>query len=468
MMDQRPTLIMLVLCLGNMGAMAVEKPSTVVKTCVTAECHADYQAKKHVHGPVALGACKSCHRDADPAAHTYNLVRQGQELCAYCHLDQTLDKNVHQPLQEGKCTGCHDPHATDYPFLIAQPTVAELCVSCHDQTLNNMKVLHGPVAAGQCTLCHSSHSSPHDNLLTFPPDELCFYCHETTGHELQELAFVHEPVKNGCTECHNPHGTNYPMVLNKPVPQLCYSCHADIEETAEKARFKHDVVTREGGCAECHTPHASSVPAGLKSDPLSLCMSCHDQEVETDGGKILANFKEEVAGKKYLHGPVAQKDCKACHISHGSDHFRLLTKEYPAGFYAPFDVKIYDLCFGCHASTLVLEEETDDFTDFRNGVSNLHYLHVNKPDKGRTCRACHATHASDWPKHIREKTPYGNWEIPIQFKKTETGGSCQPGCHKPRGYDRENPVNYDLPKKRSLPNKPADEPNDPGDPNHVE
>ena len=86
--------------------------------------------------------------------------------------------------------------------------------------------------------------------------------------------------------------------------------------------------------------------------------------------------------------------------------------------------------------------ETTDLTDFRNGSSNLHYLHVSKPEKGRTCRACHAPHASAGPKHIRETVSYGVWEIPIQFKKTDTGGSCQPGCHRPKAYDRASPVTY--------------------------
>lgn len=46
------------------------------------------------------------------------------------------------------------------------------------------------------------------------------------------------------------------------------------------------------------------------------------------------------------------------------------------------------------------------------------------------------------PKHIRESVPYGDWEIPIQFEKTSTGGGCTPGCHNPKAYDRNVPVIY--------------------------
>ena len=102
---------------------------------------------------------------------------------------------------------------------------------------------------------------------------------------------------------------------------------------------------------------------------------------------------------------------------------------------------------------MVLTPETTDLTDFRNGKTNMHYLHVNKAERGRTCRACHETHGSDLPKHIRESIPYGKWDLPIRFTKTETGGSCSPGCHLPKPYDRINPVDYDLP----LEEEPADD-----------
>ena len=98
-------------------------------------------------------------------------------------------------------------------------------------------------------------------------------------------------------------------------------------------------------------------------------------------------------------------------------------------------------------------QTTLELTDFRNGEDNLHYLHVKDDTRGRTCRACHATHASDLPKNIRETVPYGMWELPIGFKKTDTGGSCSPGCHLPKSYDRKDPVDNapsDLPAEGEI------------------
>jgi predicted CXXCH cytochrome family protein len=179
---------------------------------------------------------------------------------------------------------------------------------------------------------------------------------------------------------------------------------------------------------------------------MSLCTSCHKDPVKTETGQVIASFTEEVEGKASLHGPVAQQQCSGCHATHGGEHFRLLVKDYPRLFYSSFSPKNYALCFSCHPESLVLTERTSDLTDFRNGDLNLHYVHVNKPQRGRTCRSCHATHASDLPKHIRQSVPYGVWDLPIQFAKTETGGGCRPGCHVPYTYDRNAPVSY--PTKR--------------------
>jgi predicted CXXCH cytochrome family protein len=179
-------------------------------------------------------------------------------------------------------------------------------------------------------------------------------------------------------------------------------------------------------------------------------MTCHDKPVVISKDEVLGAFTAEIENKKFLHGPIAEKDCEGCHISHGSDHFRLLTKEYPPQFYSPFSEENYELCFSCHSESMVLTKETSDLTDFRNGDLNLHFLHVNKERRGRTCRACHETHASNLPWHIRKSVPYGWWDLPIQFEKTETGGGCKPGCHLPSAYDRQTPVVYKKPQPVSM------------------
>ena len=76
-------------------------------------------------------------------------------------------------------------------------------------------------------------------------------------------------------------------------------------------------------------------------------------------------------------------------------------------------------------------------TNFRDGDKNLHFKHVNKP-KGRNCIICHNVHASDENFLIQTQTkPDSVLQKKIIFTKTENGGKCEVGCHKPREYSRE-------------------------------
>jgi len=435
-------LVFMLICALISSGFAVEKPTGPQKTCMTAECHADYGERAEVHGPVALGDCTSCHKPLNEQEHTYQMAREGADLCQYCHLDQTAKKHLHNPLEaEGGCTQCHDPHGSDNKFFLSSKTVADSCNECHETT-KDMKFLHGPVAAGECTVCHDPHGSDYENLLGLDPNDLCFSCHEVTRSELENFEFVHEPARGECTGCHDVHGADNVQMLVDDAPGLCYSCHEDIKKTAETSKYRHSAVTEAGGCLNCHTPHASTVKNGLKAAPMELCLKCHDKPVEVDKSRTIGAFTAQIKDMQFLHGPVAEKDCEGCHVTHGGDHFSLLAKAYPPQFYAPFSKENYDLCFSCHSESIVLTRETPDLTDFRNGNTNLHFLHVNKDRRGRTCRSCHATHASDKPRHIRESVPYGNWSLPIGFTKSQTGGSCEPGCHVPYTYDRDKPVDY--------------------------
>ena len=106
----------------------------------------------------------------------------------------------------------------------------------------------------------------------------------------------------------------------------------------------------------------------------------------------------------------------------------------------PSKLEHYALCFECHAKELVLTSDSTIETNFRNGSQNLHFVHVNREEQGRACRSCHATHASMNRLHVPQSVPYGSWNLPLNFKMTETGGRCDSGCHRPATYDRIAPT----------------------------
>ncbi len=433
-------MVFVALCVAAIGA---PNDTTPKSSCTFGDCHVEYQSAEHTHAPVEAGVCKFCHRPASDDKHLFKLAREGSDLCSTCHWEMESHRNIHQGFDGGGCSSCHDPHGSDNPFLLPEATTADTCESCHAEIIGSRSTLHTPVATGSCTVCHDPHDADPMRSDAGTAD-LCFQCHEATSDELGTLDHIHAPVQTGsCASCHDPHGSDHAMNLRDDVPGLCYQCHEDIMTTVQAAKSQHSVASEPGGCTVCHTPHASSVRFGLKTDPLTLCRSCHEEEVTTKGGETISGFAHQVEGKEFLHGPVRQRDCGACHNSHGSDHFRLLHGEYSPKFYASFDLNNFQLCFSCHPQRGVLTEETTNLTDFRNGSHNLHYAHVNRPDKGRTCRACHATHGSNHPKHISEWIWFGGWELPVTFEKTQTGGSCDSGCHGLRAYDRDTPVEYD-------------------------
>jgi len=426
------------------GAAPSKKPTISIPRggCVTSECHSAMKSMPFTHGPVGVDACDACHKEVDPAKHTFELLRPGEQLCNFCHQLDLSGPTVHKPVAEGRCVQCHNPHNGQDRFMLRGATGAAACTSCHPDVTKGMPAVHGPVAAGACTACHRPHSSPFPKLLPKNSRELCLECHLTLKKRLDAVRTVHGPAAVDCTTCHLPHASERNMMLKGEPAQLCSGCHSQVTAIIDSAATRHEAVSSGAACRNCHEPHGSDFPALLINDMVDVCLSCHDREIKIPNGPSLGNMKTVLATGTSLHGPIAQRNCVACHQIHGGSNFRLLAKEYPPEFYAPFREESYALCFSCHDRQLVFDARTDRLTNFRNGDQNMHYLHVNKETKGRTCRACHETHASNKARHIRDSVPFGSggWMLPVNFEKTETGGRCSPGCHRPYAYDRVKPV----------------------------
>jgi predicted CXXCH cytochrome family protein len=201
-------------------------------------------------------------------------------------------------------------------------------------------------------------------------------------------------------------------------------------QTIAEAKVSHQPV-KKGDCSSCHVSHFTDFEKLLKAPLKEICFTCHKE------------LGEKVGADKFHHGPVSVNDCAGCHETHGSAYPRILRSYFPAEFYIPYKTENYAICFDCHSKEIALNAKTTALTDFRNGESNLHFLHVNKEKRGRSCKACHEVHSGNQAKHIREEVPYGKkWSYPIHYTKTPTGGTCVVGCHKPLSYDRKKPLKY--------------------------
>ncbi|MBS1152178.1 MAG: hypothetical protein H6Q89_3876 [Myxococcaceae bacterium] len=317
------------------------------------------------------------------------------------------------------------------PAAASAPSVAPLGPG------QNIGWAHAPFQSENCAICHERKDPKNPGKITMPVNELCYSCHEEIQDLMQRRPHSHEPARKDCTLCHNPHNAPERKLLVQELTALCFRCHPQTQRDVLGAKVSHMPVTDGDKCMNCHNPHAASVERLLRRMPYDLCVTCHGiDDVRDSRGVKLANIKQVLEEGPVKHGPVASKDCSACHAPHGSPNFRLLFDAYPAEFYAAYDPENYALCFGCHKSELVRDEQTTTLTKFRNGSRNLHFVHVNKAERGRTCRACHETHASRQPHMIRDTVPYGprGWPLDINFRPLPDGGECARTCHASRTY----------------------------------
>ncbi|MCB2183404.1 MAG: hypothetical protein KQH63_15325 [Desulfobulbaceae bacterium] len=194
-------------------------------------------------------------------------------------------------------------------------------------------------------------------------------------------------------------------------------CHADFQA-------KNGAHPAEFTCADCHLDVQDSHAEGKKKTVLSekMCTPCHDSVLDF----------------KYNHEPVTKKSCHLCHNPHGELKQLLLADCSFVRLFVDYkEEDSYKLCFSCHKRDLLMFPDTSYSTGFRDGTKNLHFFHVNKENRGRSCKLCHGVHGANKPKMMADVVAFGNWEMPVNFTKTETGGSCAPGCHDPRSYDRK-------------------------------
>jgi predicted CXXCH cytochrome family protein len=412
------------------AALLVFQSGMRAETCVTSACHQNFKLIKRPHAPVN-DSCLDCHQKT--GEHKFKLMANGRDLCYQCHENKEQKKFVHEGLKSEECQFCHDPHGSDNKALLKTSRIDSLCYKCHDQSSGKRKYVHGPMAAGDCSICHDAHSADHPNLLLAAKETLCLSCH-TDKDFTAPGKHVHTPLRKGCDGCHDSHSSDFPFQLQSTAEKLCGRCHEPMLQKIVNAKSKHPAVAEGQSCLNCHDAHGSVFARNLKQDPLHLCLNCHNKPIIGSDGKDY-NVFTIVTGNKQKHGPVADGNCSACHDPHGADFYKILKLSYPENFYTPYEEGKYGLCFNCHDKMLAKDEKTDTRTNFRDGNRNLHYVHVNKI-KGRTCRACHEIHAGSLPKLIRLETPFGKWDIPIEFEKKENGGSCSPGCHQSFTYDR--------------------------------
>lgn len=276
----------------------------------------------------------------------------------------------------------------------------------------------GKASAAEKTECATSQCHP--SLIAKKPalpkgHEDCTHCHQQTDE----------------TENH-PGSAETSFTLAKDI---CQECH----QASVEYPYLHPPVAA-GDCLICHTFHNTTTALLVESKDHLLCYNCHQPVT-----------KEEDTER---HGDIDKK-CNSCHTVHGSFFKHLLTGPYSTDFFNDYDEKHYALCFQCHKIDLLLHPNTSYNTNFRDGQRNLHFVHVNRKNRGRSCKLCHVIHSGRQAKLMAEKVTFGDWEMPINFIGTVNGGQCAPGCHAPASYDRNRRLSSSPPVPSSPPESEA-------------
>lgn len=83
-------------------------------------CHERNDSKRYVHGPLAVGACLTCH-DPHSGYGSAHLRKEQRLLCGDCHTAREATAAVSCRKTGGMCVDCHDPHQSDMKYLLKQP-----------------------------------------------------------------------------------------------------------------------------------------------------------------------------------------------------------------------------------------------------------------------------------------------------------------------------------------------------------
>jgi len=186
---------------------------------------------------------------------------------------------------------------------------------------------------------------------------------------------------------------------------------AGCHEEQTKNEYVHGPIA-EGECLACHEAEDEAA-AKHKKNPENFS---DFTLAEGENGNLCLMCHEDIATEKVVHSPVSEGECTSCHNPHGgSVPFFLNEDSEPA------------LCFSCHDN-----DKTDK-------------AHVHTPVADGECTSCHAPHSAGQDSLLKEKPEelcVSCHEAIKELQNKETVHApfeegCD-GCHDPHSSDTEN------------------------------
>ncbi len=263
-------------------------------------CHESSEQNFAVaHKPFQQGKCSACH--SAHAGDDYRLLKtSGSALCFECHQPTSALKSVHlgRSLKQVDCLSCHNPHGGKDSRLLRAVSHApfaqkncnachgkqagtELCLGCHQQTLDSFNKVHTHIGAGGsnnvCTTCHDPHVGDRAGLLPTNQGTVCRSCHADTFAKRDKMLHNHQDW-NSCSNCHYGHGGDNPAMLINGQ-NVCAQCH-DLHGEFTHPQGEGVIDPRNGRELDCLTCHDANTGTMYKyflhgSGERGLCVQCH-------------------------------------------------------------------------------------------------------------------------------------------------------------------------------------------------
>ena len=327
------------------------------KACV--DCHKRVASSKVDCLLAKEDLCDFCHQ-IPAEGGVSRLVETSEPLCFQCHKkDQFKGNFVHGPLASGACVTCHDPHGGEVPGML-RITGPPMCLECHQDSnarFMNARFRH-KAAVTECTDCHTPHMSGQRYLLKTAVPELCGQCHENVVRDQQTGTIKHSPVTEApaCMNCHDPHAAQQSSLLLADGLDICLKCHdktvkagkqefADMKQLLAANPYRHGPIQNRD-CSACHNPHGSPY-FGLLTNQYprdfyapffvsnyDLCFRCHDAGLAKEERTTSATgFRDGDRNLHFVHVNRTShgRTCRSCHEVHASTTPGLIGATVPFG-----------------------------------------------------------------------------------------------------------------------------------------
>jgi|FLOH01.1.fsa_nt_gi predicted CXXCH cytochrome family protein len=349
-------------------------------------------------------SCGSCHNPHNNDNGSFlRISTQDGALCLGCHVMPNWEISSHvSPLDErygnhfmkDGCLQCHDIHGTPGTTSLLAKNEAELCLACHDASINN----DDEITAKQNL--KEVFEKPYAHPIFFESGK----GDDGLNHERGVL----------CSDCHNPHEITH---FNEPMLNGALKGVDGVDEDGNElsaSHFEYEI------CAKCHNGNSEKMLAE-NIDRLFSPMNQSFHPVKAPGNNPnVPSLKKDLSEQSLI-------TCSDCHGNndkagaagpHGSDVAHILKFDYSENPFASPGSD--DLCMSCH-----------NLRRLKSDVGfKFHSLHINQGNFA--CAACHNPHGRvNEPGLVDIDLP---WILAVNGEKSvearEPGhGNCTLSCH---------------------------------------